>query len=454
MPYNEQLLKHVDAYGYPLPPGRRWKLRRRAIDTGKNAVAGMIAALLSVIGVLLRLGRLGRRYPPLTPRSFHPRRILVIRLDPIGDLVLSLTVVHTLKRAYPEATIDLLATPTSAKVITIDPHLAGVILYDPNLWRRPGALIKSKNWRDLRRLLAALHARHYDLAISLYGSWAATLAVLSGAKRRVGYGAESFPGFMTDSVPGRHWEAGDHLHEVDYCLKLAQAAGATVTPADRVPHLTVDPRAQAEVAQMLAEEGIQSGKLLIACHVCSSNGQSKRWPIPYWTALLDRLIREQGAQIVLTGAPNDLPLIERVTNHMQEHAVNLAQKTSLAQLAALLQRANLLITGDSGPMHIASAVGTPLIAVHGPTDPAQSGPVSLNATILHSDIWCSPCYNARTPADCRFFTTQCMKNIRPQQVYEAVLSKLQLSDTAAAAKKLASTNEIVNITSTNQDNYA
>lgn len=179
---------------------------------------------------------------------------------------------------------------------------------------------------------------------------------------------------------------------------------------------------------MLASAGIQPGKPLLACHVSSNNGQSKRWPIPYWATLCDRLLREESAQVVLTGAPVDLPLIEAMTRRMHEQTtrrvINLAGKTSLGQLAALLQRADLLITGDSGPMHIAAAVGTPLIAIHGPTDPAHSGPVSPQATILKSGIWCSPCYQAKDTADCRFFTTQCMKNITPNQVYTVIKGKL------------------------------
>ena len=111
---------------------------------------------------------------------------------------------------------------------------------------------------------------------------------------------------------------------------------------------------------------------------------------------------------------------------MHEHAINLAGKTSLTQLAALLQRVDLLITGDSGPMHIAGAVNTALIAIHGPTDPALSGPVSTQATILRDTIWCSPCYKAKgAPADCRFFTTQCMKNISPNQVFKTVQMKFK-----------------------------
>ncbi len=118
----------------------------------------------------------GVRYPPLRPQSFSPKRILVIRLDLIGDLVLSLTVVHLLKRTYPDAEIDLLALPSSAKIATGDPDLSEIIAYDPNIWRRPQALLSPGNWRALWALRKQLHARQYDLAVSIFGNWAAVLA--------------------------------------------------------------------------------------------------------------------------------------------------------------------------------------------------------------------------------------------------------------------------------------
>jgi len=430
MSYKEEQLNNIDNYGYSLPPTPRAKLRKRVVHTGRSIVGKITYLLLSIIGVFLWLRRLGKRYPPLTPATFHPRRILVIRLDLIGDLVLSLTVVRALKRTYPEAEIDLLALPASAKVASYDPNLSEIITYDPNIWRRPKALFQLKNWREVSALRQKLRARHYDLAVSVYANWAAILAVLSGARRRVGYGPEGYPGFMTDSVPGgipgrwRHWAPLDNKHEVDYCLALAQAAGATLTPADRIPHLYVDEKTREEVDQLLLHAGLQPHKPLIVCHINSNNGQSKRWPIPYWATLIDRLIHQEGAQVVLTGAPGDMPQIDQVTSRMHERAINLAGKTSLTQLAALLQRANLLISGDSGPLHMGVACGTPIIGIYGPTNPSLGGPVSPDATVLRSGIWCSPCYNARDTADCPFYTTQCMKNILASQVFEIVQTKL------------------------------
>ncbi|HLX58060.1 MAG TPA: lipopolysaccharide heptosyltransferase II [Ktedonobacteraceae bacterium] len=414
----------LDDYGYPLRPDSRGALRKKGIRASKMLLSKCIYLCMCVVGGLLWLSRGGKKYLPLSPRNTQPRRILVIRLDLIGDLVLSMTVVRALKRSYAGAQIDLLALPSSAQIVRDDPDLCEIISYDPNAWRRPKALFQARNWLAALALMRRLRSRRYDIAVSVFGNWAAIMAVLSGAQRRVGFGREGYPGFMTDSLAGRHWQPGERLHEVDYCLKLARAAGVSVTPGDRIPRLFVAPATRLELEALLHEARIQEDKPLIACHVSSNNGQSKRWPIPYWATLLDRLIREQGVQVVLTGAPNDLPLIERITSRMQEQPVNLAGKTSLEQLAALLQRADLLISGDSGPMHIAAAVGTPLIAIHGPTDPTHSGPVSPSATILKSGIWCSPCYNAKDTADCRFYTTQCMKNITPAQVFQVVKEKL------------------------------
>src|SRR5712692_11580865 len=158
MSYIEKQLSNVDDYGYPMPPSCRRKLRKAAIGAIKSIIARGIYLLMSIVGGFLWLGRLGEKYPPLTPATFHPRRILVIRLDLIGDLVLSLTVVRALKRTYPAAEIDLLAIPASAKVAKFDPNLAEIIPYDPNIWRRPRALLQPKNWRELRTLIRRLHA--------------------------------------------------------------------------------------------------------------------------------------------------------------------------------------------------------------------------------------------------------------------------------------------------------
>ncbi|WP_052887956.1 lipopolysaccharide heptosyltransferase II [Thermogemmatispora carboxidivorans] len=431
--------EELDEYGYPLRPPARRRLRKLFIQLSKRTLLTIIYLALSSYGLLLRCARLAQRREPLNPQHFRPRRILVIRLDLIGDLVLSLTLVHALKRTYPEAEIDLLAMPSTAPIAGADPALAQIITYDPNIWRRPKALVRGQHWREAAALLRRLRARRYDLAVSVFGPWAALLALFSGARRRVGFAGEGYAGFMTDPVPGRHWQPGDRRHEVDYCLELARAAGVNLQAEDRFPRLPVDPQARLEVETLLkrlnpaidlAEPSSSTGarrRPLVVCHVASHNGYAKRWPIPYWARLLTGLAQEAQAHLVLTGARGDLPLILAILQRLDASTpvLNLAGQTSLPQLAALMQMADLVVSGDSGPMHIAAATGVPLIAIHGPTDPALSGPVSRQATIVRSGIWCSPCYDARSPADCRFHTVQCMKDVTPEQVLALAMRRLQ-----------------------------
>src|SRR5437763_6805515 len=200
MSYIEKQLSNVDDYGYPMAPSWRRKLRKIAIGAIKSILARGIYVVTSIVGGFLWLGRSGEKYPPLTPATFHPTRILVIRLDLIGDLVLSLTVVSALKRTYPGAKIDLLALPTSVKVAKYDPNLAEIIPYDPNIWRHPKALLQPEKWRETISVISRLRAHHYDMAISVYSRWAALLDILCGVRRRVSYGAEGLHGLRTVMV--------------------------------------------------------------------------------------------------------------------------------------------------------------------------------------------------------------------------------------------------------------
>src|SRR5271169_6318476 len=163
---------NLDSYGYPPPPDSRRRLRKTTLRTSKSILHILIYLMMSFFGGLFWLRRMGKKYPPLTTHNKHPRHILVIRLDLIGDLVLSMTTVRALKHAYPDATIDLLALPASAKVVMGDPDLNEIITYDPNVWRRPKALLQITNWSNAYILLRHLRARDYDIAISVFGRWA------------------------------------------------------------------------------------------------------------------------------------------------------------------------------------------------------------------------------------------------------------------------------------------
>jgi lipopolysaccharide heptosyltransferase II len=164
---------------------------------------------------------------------------------------------------------------------------------------------------------------------------------------------------------------------------------------------------------------------IVALHAGARNGQAKRWPPAHLATLADRLIAQLDALVVLTGAPSEAPLAREVLGHCTRRPTNLVGTTSLQELAALLAASDLLVTGDSGPLHIACAVGTPVVALHGPTDPALSGATAADAIVLRRRLWCSPCYDASATAECRFGNPVCMKLLTPNLVYAAVCRQLR-----------------------------
>lgn len=352
------------------------------------------------------------------------RRILVVRVDLLGDVVLSLPAVRALKRAYPEAQIDMLVLHSTAPILLGEPEIARVLTFDPGAWRRPMGLMKAKTWRDGLALLRDLRAARYNLAVSISGDIGSILTRLSGARRRFGYEREAYRHFLTDVLPGGRYS--QHQHEVEYVLALARAAGGIVMRGDEQLKLHVLPDAAWSMRERLrtyrAETGAQGP--IVAIHAGARNGQAKRWPPAHIAALAERLMTELDALVVLTGAPNEEPLARAIARRMRVPALNLTGQTTIPELVALLAASDVLVSGDSGPLHIACAVGTPVVALHGPTDPAISGPTAADAIIVRHDLWCAPCYDASATAECRFGNPVCMKLISPSVVFAAVRRQL------------------------------
>jgi ADP-heptose:LPS heptosyltransferase len=432
--------------GYDAPPTPALRARGWLQAQIKLAVRRVLRVALGTLGTIDAGLHFGRRLPPLHPTTFHPRRILVVRTDMLGDMLLTLPAIHVLRRAYPDARIDVATKPGNAPLLSGHPDIDGIITCDPASW--PEALTSPAIRHEALATMRTLRRARYDLALSMCGDWGSVVTRLSGARRRVGYDGEAYAHFMTDPVPGARYR--ERQHEVDYCLSLAEHAGGTVDPIDiaaRCPALHVGDDARQRVELLLAEYGVgiyptphplsmlthgegamdrqdpsscKSAPPIVALHPGSGNGKAKRWPLPYWARLADSLACEE-VVAVLVGAPSDAPLAQGIKRRMRqpERVVDLVGATSLPELVALLERCTAIVTGDSGPMHVAAAVGTPVVAIFGPTDPAVYGPLSDDATILRRDLWCSPCYDPAQTADCRFFNPICMKGIGPAEVLAA-----------------------------------
>ena len=398
------------------------RLQEHLEGRAKSVAKRLIWLLIGAIGFLTRTRPVER--PKLTPGNPDIRRILVVRVDLIGDVVLSLPAVRALKRAYPHASVDMLVLQSSAGILAAEGDVSRVLTFDPYLWRKPLDVLNPATWREARRLIGALRAAHYDLAISVSGDIASILTRLSAARRRVGYAGEAYPFLLTDPVLGARYRV--HQHEVRYIQALARAAGGIVNPDDELLALSVVPQAAVDIGNRLRQARIRLGVQgpLVAIHIGARNGQAKRWPTDHVAALADRLTRDLNALVVLTGAPNEEPLARAVLWRAGAPLLNLVGKTSVPELVAVLAASDLLVTGDSGPLHIACALRTPVVALHGPTDPGLSGPTAPDAVVLRRDLWCAPCYDASATAECRFGNPVCMKLLTSDLVFAAARAQL------------------------------
>lgn len=390
----------------------------------KKRTQRLLWSTLGAIGYLTR-DRSLRPRKPLRAGDRRIKRILVVRVDMLGDLVLTTPAIRALRLAYPDASIDVLAMPATAHVLDGDPDINRILTGDVNAWMAPGSWLRAQTWREMGAFLRETRRPRYDLAISVCGDIGGVVTRLTGARRRVGYAGEAYPHFMTDPVPGKRYIKPQH--EVRYVLDLARAAGGKVDEVEARPTLYVKPDARATIHEMLCEQRERLGARgpIVAIHPGARNGTAKRWPMRHYAELGDRLARELGALVVVTGAPNELALAHEIMRRMSAPAFDLTGKTSLQELVALMAESDLVITGDSGPMHIACAVQTPTVALHGPTEPAQSGPTGDLAIILRHQLWCSPCYDSSATAECRFGNPVCMKLISPHDVFAAARAQLE-----------------------------
>lgn len=385
-------------------------------------VQAVLFVFFTTLGIGGRLLRRERMLIVLDPAEV--RRILVIRLDLLGDLVNSMTAVATLHERFPRARIDLLTLPHTAPIPRQFPFVSEVYTLDTNMIRIPRNLLRRDTYRAFIDMGLTLRRNHYDLCLSLFGLMASIWAFISGAHQRIGYKRESYPYMFTDPLPGRRFDR--RRHEIRWDLDLAARAGAS---GDwRTPTLRALPDAQARVAALLAAHGVGSRDCLVGIHGGAVNGSAKRWPAMHWAALADRLIERRGVKVVLTGSANERHVADDIRGRMRQAPIVLTGETDIDELLAVLARSDLVISGDSGPLHMAVALGRPTVSLYGPTDPAIYGPTpgpGQPAIVLRRGMACSPCYNLLATAECPHGQPACMIDITVGQVFAAAIEILE-----------------------------
>ncbi|MBI4343332.1 MAG: lipopolysaccharide heptosyltransferase II [Candidatus Omnitrophica bacterium] len=334
----------------------------------------------------------------------------MIRLDRIGDVVLSTPVLAQLRAAYPQAFIAMMVRPACREVVDGHPAVNEVIFYEKEgAHRHP--------WASIRFALG-LRRHRFDTALVLHPSnrshW---IPFLAGIPRRIGWRRKS-GWLLTHALPHRKQEG--ERHEADYTLELLRPLGlAPQPPAAQVP---VSPRAQEAVERLLAEAGVATHRRLVAIHP-SASCVSKRWLADRFAQVADRLIAEQEALVCLIAGPDDAPHAKAVAQLMRRPVVNLAGRLGLGELAALLRRCALLISNDSGPVHIAAAVGTPVVDIFGRNQrglsPARWGPLGPGHVVLHKEVGCVTCLAHE--CDINFL---CLTELSAEEVYHAAVTVL------------------------------
>jgi lipopolysaccharide heptosyltransferase II len=393
---------------------KRW-LKREC----KRLIEALLYLLFAGLGLASRLRR-------RQAEEAEPSRILVIRLDLLGDVLNSMPAVDALRERYPRARITMLTLPYAAAIPQRFACVDVVLSLDTNRVRSPRELLRPAFYGDVWRLIRQLRESRFDLCLSLYGRMASLLAFASGAPRRLGFAREAYPFLLTEPLPGGRFRR--RRHETAWDLALAAAAGAVASA--RRPRLEADSAVAARMQERLRQAGVEPGCPLVGIHGGAVNGSAKRWPAGHWAALADRLIADHGCAVVLTGSAGEHPIAQDIVRRMGQKPLVLTGTTDLPELLAVLSLCQVVVSGDSGPLHLAVALGRATVALYGPTDPLTYGPTPAagqSSTVIRLGLGCSPCYSLRAVAECPYGRPACMIDIPVQRVLGAVLASLGLA---------------------------
>ena len=339
------------------------------------------------------------------------RRLLVVQTAFLGDIVLTTPLFRELKRVEPEASLTVVTTPLGRAILDMHPFVDEVIAYD-----KKG---RDRGPRGLLRLVTGLRRARLDAAVAAQRSSRTGLIVRgSGAPARVGFADAAGRWAYTDRVP---WDGARHA--VHRYLALAAPLGGDPERAATQPILTVTARAQEKVAGLLAAAGIGASERILAIAPGSIWG-TKRWTREGFAAVA-RKAPDLGLRPVLVGSPDESALCAEVARLAGGGVPVLAGTTGPSDLVALLERAALLVSNDSGPGHVASAVGTPVVAIFGPTVPAFGYTPfgALNRIVEVEGLSCRPC-DRHGPQVCPLKHHRCMKDLPAERVVAAVVDAL------------------------------
>ena len=344
-------------------------------------------------------------------------RILIWKLSALGDVILSTPSLRAIRRQFPHAHITLAVGRRAYEVVARCPYLNDFLIYDPKR-KDTGAL-------GFLGFVRRLRQGAFDLSLDLQNSrdthlmaWLAGIPIRAGYRRKYGWllnRAVRLPRVVLAPIAHQHY--------------LLRHAG--VAPDGDALELWPSPHDEQGAERILATSPTGERRPIVGLHPGGSGRwKTKRWDLERWAKLCD-LLAQKHIRVVVTGGPEERSLGDALRQLVASHPTVAIGDTSMMELACLIKRCDVFVAHDSSPLHVAAAVGTPTIALFGPTDPARHLPPTFRGQVINKKVFCSPCYSAT----CRTITHACMKNITVEEVHAAVLALLgerELSEPADA----------------------
>ena len=354
------------------------------------------------------------------------RRILIVRLTAIGDVVRTLPALSTLRREYPRAHIAWVVEDKAAGVLEGHPHLDEVIVFE-----RKKIVAALRNPLEFHRgvsmfvrFVRSVRAGKFDLVLDFHGILkSGVIAAISGSPRRVGFEKEFVKEFNHFFTNEKAPLSDQRLPRVERNLELVGPFVSAENVTDR-PALGLSD-AHRKKADGFIREKFGDSSPLIAIHPGTSR-ELKMWPERRFAELCDMLAESLGASVIITWGPGELEGAEAIRSLAKSAPVIGARTDSLLELAAFLERCDLMVTVDSGPMHIGSAVGTPVVAIFGPTDIQVNAPYWPPVEVVAADIECRPC-------DENCVSARCMEDVTPREALDAARRLLSRADASTSA---------------------
>ncbi|HPJ67514.1 MAG TPA: glycosyltransferase family 9 protein [Desulfobacteraceae bacterium] len=338
-------------------------------------------------------------------------RILIVKLSAIGDVIHTLPLLEVLGDKFRHAKIDWLVEEDSSQIIEGHPKLNRVIVSRRKSWQK--RILERKDTlsviREVRDFIGDLRLYDYDLVIDIQGLFkSGILVALSRGNRKIG---------MNDSREGarlflnkRPVPVEKDIHAIDRYLKLAEYLGCDISTKKGL--IPISERDRLSISNMLGSNGLNEKRFI--CINPMAKWKTKLWEPERFAILADRIQNDLSCEIIFTGGRQDRPVIKEISGMMKKASINLAGRTNLRELAFLYSRSLALITTDTGPMHIAAAMGCKVVALFGPTDPGRTGPYGMGHRIITAGVKCSPCFKKACDS------MECMKGITVEKVMEGV----------------------------------